>query len=178
MSATDNSLSQKEMETLALAWQCFDSEPKVRLPKQHMCSQYQSCSPLTTTQVDTKKLAALTGYTVGSAGVTLGKIKRKLKNMSAAVTGEAVTPTSTPRKTPKSGGKRAAANTNDDDTPSKKPRSNKKKARTPEPDDDDEEFRKVHVKNEEVADLLQGADAFFNSGYGDFMYQGEGEGGI
>ncbi|KAF1982547.1 hypothetical protein K402DRAFT_457233 [Aulographum hederae CBS 113979] len=49
-------LSEKEMRLLALAWQCFDIQPKV----------------------DYNKLAALAGYTSGSASVMLGRIKRKL----------------------------------------------------------------------------------------------------
>jgi cytoskeletal protein RodZ len=45
------------------------------------------------------KLASLTGYTVGSAGVTFGKIKQKIKLLGDAISGTASTTTpSTPKK--------------------------------------------------------------------------------
>ncbi|KAI4956040.1 hypothetical protein J4E91_000250 [Alternaria rosae] len=81
-------LTPRENEVLALAWQCFEQEPKV----------------------DMNKLAALTGYTLGSAGFTMGKIKRKLKNKTAGISEDSpaakstrgrprtATATSTPKK--------------------------------------------------------------------------------
>ncbi|EOA81738.1 hypothetical protein ACJQWK_11114 [Exserohilum turcicum] len=76
--------SAREMEVLALAWQCMETPPKI----------------------DMVKLAALTGYTPGSASVTLGNIKRKIKlvgdsaaaDASAASLPAPTAPTSTPRK--------------------------------------------------------------------------------
>ncbi|KAF2440713.1 hypothetical protein P171DRAFT_106571 [Karstenula rhodostoma CBS 690.94] len=102
--------SAREMEVLALAWQCFESEPKI----------------------DIKKLARLTGYTEGSASVTIGKIKRKLKTHG----GDAgATPAVTPKKTPKSG-KRTAGTTAVEDTPSKKKKSKGGENDNVHPDED------------------------------------------
>ncbi|KAI4617489.1 hypothetical protein J4E80_005692 [Alternaria sp. BMP 0032] len=83
------SLSAREIEVLALAWQCVDPQPKV----------------------DMVKLAALTGYTPGSASVTFGNIKRKLKNMAAGASED-----SPPAKS-RSGGRPRAATTS---TPKKR----------------------------------------------------------
>lgn len=78
------SFSPREMEVLALAWQCFESEPKVRnrggwnggpSSLRLFTQSLADYAP----QIDIKKLARLTGYTEGSASVTIGKIKRKLK---------------------------------------------------------------------------------------------------
>ncbi|KAK3076258.1 hypothetical protein LTS18_013494 [Coniosporium uncinatum] len=134
MANTTVNLSEKEMRLLALAWQCFDNNPKI----------------------DNKKLAKISGYTEGSAQVTLGKIKRKLAAAAADVTAEAdnaddatnsvgspaaaatatATPVKTPRKraAPKSGGKGKGAGAGGEEgegeTPKKKQRATpaKKKA--------------------------------------------------
>ncbi|KAF3049154.1 hypothetical protein E8E11_006968 [Didymella keratinophila] len=137
-----NDLSAREMEVLALAWQCMESEPKI----------------------DNKRLAELTGYTEGSASVTMGKIKRKLKARAAESSGVVKnTPkkAATPRapKTPKSG-KRGAFEAAGEGTPTKKG----KKASKPTNDDDDDnddEFANFSIKKEEVTDVNNGADAFF-----------------
>ncbi|KAJ4326337.1 hypothetical protein N0V94_000012 [Neodidymelliopsis sp. IMI 364377] len=134
-------LSAKEMQVLALAWQCMETDPKI----------------------DFAKLAALTGYTPGSANVTFGKIKRKLKAKAAATSGVPVAP-KTPKKsttatTPKSG-KRGAAGIDGAtaDTPSKRSKKVSKPARD---EDDDEEFATLKVKKEEIDDIAAGADVFF-----------------
>ncbi|KAI1542971.1 PIG-U domain containing protein [Pyrenophora tritici-repentis] len=77
----------REMEVLALAWKCMETQPKV----------------------DMNKLASLTGYTPGSASVTFGKIKQKIRLVgdSLSSAGPAppkngsrakATPSTTPRK--------------------------------------------------------------------------------
>ncbi|KAJ4366655.1 hypothetical protein N0V95_000156 [Ascochyta clinopodiicola] len=135
-------LTTREMEVLALAWQCMENEPKI----------------------DTHKLAQLTGYTPGSASVTLGKIKRKLKNKAAGVTtSNPATPKRQinnrgPRSTPKSSAKRGAIEDAAAVTPSKK---GKKTSKLSANDDDDEEFAVFNVKKEEAEDIASGADAFF-----------------
>jgi hypothetical protein len=96
------------------------------------------------------KLAKLTGYTTGSASVTFGKIKRKMKQHA-----EGPSPASTPRK-PAAGSKKRGPTGRDEETPRKK-----KAAKHYDSDDDDEEFKHVKVKKEEKNELLQGADQYF-----------------
>ncbi|KAJ4358482.1 uncharacterized protein N0V89_003066 [Didymosphaeria variabile] len=136
-----SAFTAREMEVLALAWQCFESEPKI----------------------DIKKLARLTGYTEGSASVTIGKIKRKLKahgaGAGAGVSGG--TPASTPKKTnaaktPKSA-KRGADKTFNE-SPAKK-----KKAEVQQEDDED-----IKVKPEPEADEIYGGYGGYG-GYGDYQ---------
>ncbi|KAI4637797.1 hypothetical protein J4E83_000615 [Alternaria metachromatica] len=134
------SLSAREIEVLALAWQCVDPQPKV----------------------DMVKLAALTGYTPGSASVTFGNIKRKLKNMAAGASEDSP---ATPAKS-RSGGRPRTATTS---TPKKRgattaaPASASKRRAARQPtysneasandDDDDDDFG-LHgpkVKKEEPA---------------------------
>ncbi|CAG5179325.1 uncharacterized protein ALTATR162_LOCUS9150 [Alternaria atra] len=145
----DVSFSAREMEVLALAWQCMDQQPKINM----------------------EKLASLTGYTIGSAGVTFGKIKTKIKLLGESLNANgpstpkragssgrsktASTPSSTPRK-------RAA--TTASTTPVKRPRKGGRQltsspsedvsAANDDDDDNDEEFgglgdTKVKVKKEE-----------------------------
>ncbi|KAF9699181.1 hypothetical protein EKO04_003192 [Ascochyta lentis] len=138
-----NDLTAREMEVLAIAWQCMETEPKI----------------------DTHKLAQLTGYTPGSASVTLGKIKRKLKNRASGITTSTpVTPkrqatSRVPRGTPKSSAKRGATDEAAAGTPSKKGKASKLAAS--DDNDDEEEFAAFRVKKEEAEDLANGADAFF-----------------
>ena len=139
------------------------------------------------TQIDNKKLAKLTGYTEGSAGVTMGKIKRKLKMAAGETVGTTTTTTpNTPRKptapknpktpkTPKSG-KRGAPSSAGDESPTKKSKSAKKSI----PEDDDEEFNtRVRVKKEEAHGLLEGAQDYFSTanifdeGYEGFQEDGQ-----
>jgi hypothetical protein len=119
-----------------------------------------------------EKLASLTGYTIGSAGVTFGKIKTKIKLLGESLNANgpstpkragnsgrsktASTPSSTPRK-------RAA--TTASTTPAKRPRKGGRQptsspsedvsaANDDDDDDNDEEFgglgdTKVKVKKEE-----------------------------
>ncbi|KAI4651279.1 uncharacterized protein J4E78_007970 [Alternaria triticimaculans] len=136
------SLSAREIEVLALAWQCVDPQPKV----------------------DMVKLAALTGYTPGSASVTFGNIKRKLKNMAAGASEDSP---ATPAAKSRSGGRaRATATTS---TPKKRgataaaPASASKRRAARQPtssneasandDDDDDDFglNGPKVKKEEPA---------------------------
>ena len=106
----------------------------------------------------------LAQYTPGSASVTFGKIKRKLKAKASGTSGGS-TAAATPKKaaalrvprTPKSG-KRGATENAATGTPSKK---GKKATKPAANDDDDEEFGNFDVKKEEVTDINNGADTFF-----------------
>tara|TARA_R110002003_G_scaffold1184_16_gene22702 strand:- start:4532 stop:4957 length:426 start_codon:yes stop_codon:yes gene_type:complete len=138
------------------------------------------------------KLAALTGYTPGSAAFTMGKIKRKLKNKTAGISADNPTPKkSTGRPRTKSSpagkkngnGKRAASSEEDDGnadaTPSRRPKKAAKK--TQDDEDDDEEFARHAIKKEEVTDLNFRACDFYNqlsgaagvNGYGFESFAGE-----
>ncbi|KAF1365926.1 hypothetical protein EJ07DRAFT_170669 [Lizonia empirigonia] len=119
-----NDLTSREMEVLALAWQCMESEPKI----------------------DNNRLAELTGYTPGSASVTLGKIKRKLKLRAVGSTGAPTTP------------KKAGVNAGGQ---LKTPKSGKRGQQAPANEDNDEEFATFNVKKEEVTDINHRADVFF-----------------
>ncbi|PVI02335.1 hypothetical protein DM02DRAFT_670625 [Periconia macrospinosa] len=116
------SLSSREMEVLALAWQCMDTEPKI----------------------DFEKLATLAGYgSRNSASVTFNNIRKKIKNSAPTSSSVPATPRKTKQaagggsavKTPRSGGgtstpgtkKRGAAKSSvvDAGTPSKKQKNSK-----------------------------------------------------
>ncbi|KAH9863115.1 hypothetical protein IAQ61_009392, partial [Plenodomus lingam] len=135
-----NPLSAREMEVLALAWQCMDVQPKI----------------------DTHKLASLTGYTPGSASVTMGNIKRKLKILGDSLTSKSGPTTPKKTVTPKStaGSKRGApAN----ETPSKRQKSGgrpKQQHSAKDDEDDDEEMTKteesIKVKKELFEDAMDG----------------------
>jgi hypothetical protein len=141
------------------------------------------------------KLAALTGYTPGSAAFTMGKITRKLTNKTAGISADNPTPKkSTGRPRTKSApagkkngnGKRAANSEEEDEhdgnadaTSSRRP---KKAAKKPlDDDDDDEEFGRHAIKKEEVNDLNFRAHDFYNQlngaaaadGYGLETFAGE-----
>ncbi|KAK5275778.1 hypothetical protein LTR16_012137 [Cryomyces antarcticus] len=61
------SLSQRDTEVLALAWQCFETEPKI----------------------DYDKLAQLANYkTLASARVCFGNIKKKVQLLAAGAAGD------------------------------------------------------------------------------------------
>jgi hypothetical protein len=97
----------------------------------------------------------LTGYTEGSAKVTIGNIKRKLKNHAGGVATPAATPKKASGKTPTAstkGKKRTAGIDNgDDESPTKKSKAQaKSKSKAKKPDDDDDEFAHVRIKKEEV----------------------------
>lgn len=134
---------------------------------------------LTSLQIDFEKLAGLSGYTVGSAKVTFGKVKRKIKALQPGAEGSIVVtpkkgraPAAATPKTPKTGTKRAAANA---DSPAPKkaratPKGRGKKAvHGQAPTNDDEpmpviqtqeatEVKKedVYVKHEPVEDATYG----------------------
>ncbi|ORY03495.1 hypothetical protein BCR34DRAFT_591575 [Clohesyomyces aquaticus] len=140
--------SPKEMQNLALAWQCMETEPKI----------------------DYEKFGRLAGYTKGSASVTIGNLKRKLRTHTGALNGSPITTPSTPKtpKTPKSSSKRAAPGTSADATPSKKSRNTSAKGKNAHlgadimNEDDEEEFKNVKVKSEEVAALGEDAQSFWD----------------
>jgi hypothetical protein len=114
------------------------------------------------------KLASLTGYTPGSASVTFGTIKRKIKQLGEGLAAEGpATPKkgarSKPTITPKSTGKRTATATdaNEDESPSKRPKKGSAK-KTRDDDDDDDEHFVPRVKKEEIADLNASAVDFYS----------------
>ncbi|RAR01165.1 hypothetical protein DDE82_006737 [Stemphylium lycopersici] len=144
--------TSREMEVLALAWQCMETQPKI----------------------DMTKLASLTGYTPGSASVTLGKIKQKIKLIgNNAATNAPATPRKTGGGRPKtastplsssSSSKRGASAAMA--TPSKRPR--KGVAREEQcgdgggDDDDEEDFgvAGIKVKKEEEVQVKDEAAAY------------------
>jgi hypothetical protein len=100
------------------------------------------------------KLAALTGYTPGSASVTLGKIKQKIKLVGSSTPAAPITPKKPggPVRGKTSSAKRSAAKVNgDDESPSKKRKAPAKKLREEEveADDDEEQFMGMGIKKEQ-----------------------------
>jgi hypothetical protein len=122
-------------------------------------------------QINMEKLADLTGYTPGSASVTFGNIKRKLKLLGEDL---AANGPATPKKgggpgrskttTPKSTGKRAApkATGKTDESPTKRTKKNAPKKMRDNSDDDDDEQLAPRVKKEEVNDIIESADNFYS----------------
>ncbi|KAF2110446.1 hypothetical protein BDV96DRAFT_651084 [Lophiotrema nucula] len=151
----DTKFSAREMEVLALCWQCFDGEPKINYDK----------------------LADLTGYTIGSAKTTVGNLKRKLNRITSSANANP-----TPGKgagTPKTPRKRATKPADNDESPTKKRRTPAKKAAAAQ-QDDEEEYSVFKIKKEEVGELNNGADAFYNqtASYATGDYPEETEDGI
>ncbi|KAH8719353.1 hypothetical protein GQ44DRAFT_829247 [Phaeosphaeriaceae sp. PMI808] len=138
-------LTSRENEVLALAWQCFENEPKV----------------------DIAKLASLTGYTPGSASVTLGNIKRKLKNRAAGITKDSPTPkksqgracTTTPSSKKTKHTDMASGSESASATPSKRAKTSKGMKALDRADD--EEFAVAVIKKEEISDINHSADNFY-----------------
>ena len=103
------------------------------------------------------KLAALTGYTPGSAGFTMGKIKRKLKNKTAGISEDSPAPksrsgrprTATATSTPKKRGATGATGSASKRRAARQPTSSASDAN----DDDDDDFglNGPKVKKEEPA---------------------------
>ncbi|KAL6712304.1 hypothetical protein ACN47E_000181 [Coniothyrium glycines] len=141
----------REMEVLALAWQCMETPPKINMAK----------------------LAALANYTPGSAGVMLGAIKRKIKLLegASASAGAGSAGAGAP-STPKKGGGAAGRKTG---TPGKRgasagasatPRKRQKaglgvRQRGEDGEDDEEELvvrGETKVKVEKVEDEESGED--------------------
>ncbi|OCK86085.1 hypothetical protein K432DRAFT_399681 [Lepidopterella palustris CBS 459.81] len=133
-------LNPQHSRLLALAWQCFESEPKI----------------------DYEKLSRLSGYTVGSAKVTVGTIKRKMRiaagedvatKSSSPSKGDGVTAT-TPRK--------RKSTTHGDEQGSSKKRGKKGQAAAAPAnlDDDDEEFERSPIRKSEHDAILAGASAY------------------
>jgi hypothetical protein len=168
--------SAREMEVLALAWQCMEQQPKVSIsPPRTSTSTRLAPTPLFLShthtnplQIDMNKLATLTGYTPGSAAVTFGNIKRKIKLLGEGLAADGP---ATPKKgagagrpkasaTPKKRGTSTAAA--DDESPTKRAKktSSTKETRKDHEDEDDEDFA-PKVKKEELADLNQAANDFY-----------------
>jgi hypothetical protein len=123
------------------------------------------------------KLASLTGYTPGSASVTFGNIKRKLKLLSEVAASSPATPKKGASKsstTPQSTGKRGAK-MGDEESPTKRAKETPaKKARND--DEDDDEYFIPKIKKEEANHITQGADVFYKqiqkAGRYDFEHDG------
>ncbi|EMD65877.1 hypothetical protein COCSADRAFT_159464 [Bipolaris sorokiniana ND90Pr] len=149
----DVSFTPREMEVLALAWQCMETQPKI----------------------DMAKLGSLAGYTPASASVTFGRIKSKLKLLGESLQDtpgtpgtpsksmpkkKAATPASTPRK-------RKNAAPAADATPSKK---GKMPMREEDDVEDDDEVIKCDVSGvkEDIEDygFLSGIEAYAGGGGG------------
>jgi hypothetical protein len=99
----------------------------------------------------------LTGYTLQSAQVTLGKIKRKLRaaaesNGFAPLAKDKGDSPATPKK------RKNAGDAND--TPASKKRTPKKVITTDNASDDEETFTSKHAVKGETKDLLADADQF------------------
>jgi hypothetical protein len=166
--------SPREMEVLAIAWQCMETQPKVCLPSLPLpSSQFPtpahlpsppSPSPPTNNpaQIDMTKLTSLTGYTVGSASVTFGRIKSKLKLMGESLSADGpAPPKTTPKGTPKGAAKttsRAKATPNGKRGAAAYSTPSKRQKKAPQPtssascnaaavddDDDDEDFSGMGV---------------------------------
>ena len=106
------------------------------------------------------KLAALTGYTPGSAGFTMGKIKRKLKNKTAGISEDSPAPksrsgrprTATAISTPKKRGATAAAPASASKRrAARQPTSSASDGNNDDDDDDDFGLGGPKVKKEEPA---------------------------
>jgi len=115
-----------------------------------------------------QKLASLTGYTTGSASVTFGNIKRKIKLLGEGLAADGpATPKngagagrSKASATPKKRGT-SSATAADDESPTKRAKKQSaKKNRMNEDQDDDEDFA-PKVKKEELADINQAANDFY-----------------
>jgi hypothetical protein len=125
------------------------------------------CPSTNSPQIDMNKLAFLTGYTPGSASVTFGNIKRKIKLLGEGLAANGPT---TPKKasgsgrgkagtTPKSTGKRGADK--DGESPTKRAKKGAAMKRSNDESDDEELFA-PKVKKEESADITTGANDFYD----------------
>lgn len=131
--ANSNAFTTREQEIMAMAWQCFEGEPKVPLiPPTTCCLDHHP----DIIQVDYKKLAELCGMTnPGSAANSWAKIKKKLaaqaseagNGTTAADGGESPAKT-TPKATPKRK-KNATADVDDAESPTKKAKTPKGKGK-------------------------------------------------
>ncbi|KAK4507554.1 hypothetical protein PRZ48_001289 [Zasmidium cellare] len=127
--------SEREKELMALAWQCFEEEPKI---------QYA-------------KLAEMAGMTnAGSASNAWRNIKKKLTAIAAGNGDADGAGTPKAKATPKR--KKKAADSDDaEETPAKKtkatPKKKSKKAAAEEEDDDDEEAAKLKSEASESDEL-------------------------
>lgn len=139
-------------------------------------------------KMDVNKLGLLTGYTPGSASVTFGKIKQKLKALGDSLSASPPGPI-TPKKaggpggskkgstssTPSKSGTKRAAPTAKGDTPSK--RAKKGGARTPVEDGSEDELPEdVYVKTEMADRDGDGGAGFYEELRGGVYRDGEQEG--
>ncbi|KAF1958837.1 hypothetical protein CC80DRAFT_21013 [Byssothecium circinans] len=162
--SSQNTFSTKEMQNLALAWQCMLTDPKI----------------------DMEKFAQLAGYgSRASAATTFNNLKRKLKDLAGNSNAmPSSTPLGTPKKTftaiprtPKSGKRAAPAAGDDDESPTKKkkgaatpkkqqPFSTNTTATTNEVEEvEEEDLNGVRVKVEPEIKLLRGMSEYNDRGY-------------
>ncbi|XDG09803.1 hypothetical protein ABKA04_009418 [Annulohypoxylon sp. FPYF3050] len=131
-------LSPRDMEILALAWQCFETQPKVNYEKLAKIAEFKNAN---------------------TASTCFGSVKKKI--MSASKSSEPSTPTKSSGKqaaeaqtAPNSGKKRKL--------PTKSPRKGHPK--TEEDGDDDEKVFKKKKKNQLKAEDVDDEDAQLMSG--------------
>ncbi|KAJ4334842.1 hypothetical protein N0V87_006537 [Didymella glomerata] len=119
MTENKNALTSRENEVLALTWQCFEAEPKVNIDK----------------------LSSLTG---GSARFALGRIKNKLRAITAGLSEDNPTALAVKGGGRKPATKKRAAKSaeNEDDEDVPKPKKRAKKA-TKGPDLNGDEVDKI-----------------------------------
>ena len=108
---------------------------------------------------------------MGSAKVTLGKLKRKMKTAAGDGTASAKTPGGTPSSTPR---KRKTAAKGDDGSPikrSRKPKAAAALAPTPTtgPEDDDEVLNAI--KDEEGTDFLSSPSENYDTKYVTYQHE-------
>ncbi|KAJ4366654.1 hypothetical protein N0V95_000155 [Ascochyta clinopodiicola] len=134
MTQKPTTLSARENEVLALAWQCFEADPKyiphilfTTFLNLRNTPPHPSAIPSSNPTSPTIQLTHPPQYTIGSARFTLGKIKTKLKTLS---TSTSVSPATTPSSKTKGrvAKKRTADTTGDDESGAPKGKKRAKKA--------------------------------------------------
>ncbi|KAF2641700.1 hypothetical protein P280DRAFT_516720 [Massarina eburnea CBS 473.64] len=164
MSAKET-FSAKEMQNLALAWQCMETEPKINMDK----------------------FAELAGYgSRASASVTFGNLKRKLKALADG-NNFARTPVSTPKKsatsattkTPRSGKRGPTAA--DNESPAKKKKGGNATSQKQTQHQSGDEYDGDHGKEgEELGGIRVKAepDTKFLRGISEYGYDDNGSGAL
>ncbi|KAF1841562.1 uncharacterized protein K460DRAFT_293388 [Cucurbitaria berberidis CBS 394.84] len=174
------SFSGREMEVLALAWQCMEGQPKVHAaPSLDAATTFRVPYDPFHDKIDMQKLARLTGYTPGSASVTFGNIKRKIKLLGDSLSGNGpATPkkggaggrskTATPKRS--GGGGKRGLTAAQNDTPSKKrQKTGGRKAREEiehedevEEEEEERDLASSVIKKEDVIEDREASYGFLN----------------
>jgi hypothetical protein len=152
-------LSPREMEVLALAWQCMDAPPKVRIlpPSTHP------------NPTDPSPHRSTCKSSPSSPATPPAPPPSPLAPSSANSKPSATPPAPRPPSTPSRSGAKRAAKPAADDTPSKRAKKpappHKAKhlsAQDAADDDDDDELFAPAIKKEEVLELNVGANLYFD----------------